>query len=106
MPRKANLQDLIGQQRVAANRAEVQAGPKYLRLESKDVRFWPGQVSDLDELARELNRERRKQGERITSNTLIRLAAAWLVEHAGDLRGITEEELAASLRLKKYPPAG
>lgn len=107
MPRRANLTDLIGERKERTSspaRPEAQSGPKYLRLDTKDVRFWPGQRTDLEMLVQELNRQRRRQGERITVNTLVRLAAAWIVEHGDQLQGITEEELAESLGLKNYPP--
>lgn len=109
MPAKPNLRDLIGDRAAPTGRRaaapESPGGPKYLRLDTKEVRFWPGQRTDLEALAQELNRQRRRQGERITSNTLIRLAAAWLVQHEGELQGISEEELAESLGLTNYPPA-
>lgn len=98
---------MLGESRVESNKKRAQSGPKYLQLETKEARLWPGQIADLDALARELNRERGPgNGERITANTLLRVAAAWLLENgARDLRGVTEEELAESLRLRNYPPS-
>jgi len=40
----------------------------------KECRLRPDQLDALTALARRLNRERRGRGERITENTLIRLA--------------------------------
>jgi hypothetical protein len=82
------------------------AEPKYLRAMAKEARLWHSQIADLDTLARDLNRRRgRGVGERITSNTLLRIAASWLLEYgANRLDGVTEEELAASLKLHNYPP--
>lgn len=90
-----------------ARRAGPDPGePRYLQMIAKEARLWPAQVAELDQLARDLNRARgRGHGERITSNTLIRVAAAWLVQHgAGQLHGATEAELAESLQLRRYPP--
>jgi len=73
--------------------------PKYLRLERKELLIWPDQVTNLSVLARVLNRNRRRAGERITTNTLIRVAVALLLSRAQDLAGTTEEELRRSLGL-------
>jgi hypothetical protein len=71
--------------------------PKYLRLERKELLIWPDQVTNLSILARVLNRNRRGAGERITTNTLIRVATALLLSRSQDLAGTTEEELRRSL---------
>ena len=73
--------------------------PKYLRLERKELLIWPDQITELSILARVLNRTRGGAGERITQNTLIRVAVALLLSRAGDLAGTTEEELRQSLGL-------
>lgn len=105
MPGKTNLNNLIAPHRKEARSAtESEGGPKYLRLDTKEVRFWPGQRTELEAIVQELNRVRRRQGERITVNTLVRLAAAWIVQHESELNGTTEEELAESLGLINYPP--
>jgi hypothetical protein len=46
-----------------------------------------------------LNRNRGGAGERITQNTLIRVAVALLLSRTGDLAGTTEEELRRSVGL-------
>ena len=71
--------------------------PKYLRLERKELLIWPDQVTNLSILARVLNRNRQGAGERITTNTLIRVASALLLSRSQDLAGTTEEELRRSL---------
>jgi hypothetical protein len=71
--------------------------PKYLRLERKELLIWPDQVTSLSILARVLNRNRQGAGERITINTLIRVAVALLLSRSQDLAGTTEEELRRSL---------
>ena len=79
--------------------AEVPGLPKYLRLERKELLIWPEQITNLSILARVLNRNRGGAGERITSNTLIRVAVALLLSRSQDLAGTTEEELRRSLGL-------
>lgn len=72
--------------------------PKYLQLERKDVLLWPRQLHELTVLRRVLNRRRgRGVGERITENTLVRVAVDYLIAHAGELQGTTEDELRNSL---------
>ena len=73
--------------------------PKYLRLERKELLIWPDQITNLSILARVLNRNRGGAGERITTNTLIRVAASLLLSRSQDLAGTTEEELRRSLGL-------
>jgi hypothetical protein len=73
--------------------------PKYLRLERKELLIWPDQITNLSILARVLNRNRGGAGERITTNTLIRVAVALLLSRSQDLVGTTEEELRRSLGL-------
>jgi hypothetical protein len=71
--------------------------PKYLRLTRKEARLREDQIEALASLARRLNKQRRGRGERITENTLIRVAVDLLLEKQGDLRGVSEEELAKML---------
>jgi hypothetical protein len=73
--------------------------PKYLRLERKELLIWPDQITNLSILARTLNRKRGGAGERITTNTLIRVFVAAGLARAGELAGATEEELRQSLGL-------
>ena len=73
--------------------------PKYLRLERKELLIWPDQITQLSILARSLNRRRGGEGERITTNTLIRVFVAAGLARAGELAGATEEELRRSLGL-------
>ena len=83
----------------ARTRPEVPGLPKYLRLERKELLIWPDQITNLSILARVLNRNRGGAGERITTNTLIRVAASLLLSRSQDLAGTTEEELRRSLGL-------
>lgn len=74
--------------------------PKYLRLERKEARLRVDQVDQLSTLARQLSRAKKGQTtERITDNTLIRIAVDLLLREAYRLEGKTEEELRKSLSL-------
>jgi len=73
--------------------------PKYKRLDRKELLAWPDDITALGLLTRRLNRARGGAGERITQNTLIRVAMALLLSRAQDLAGTTEEELRRSLGL-------
>lgn len=70
---------------------------RYDQLERKETRLRADQYSRLTELSRELNRQRQGQGERITENTLIRVAIDLLLARHADLAGSTEAELRASI---------
>ena len=73
-------------------------GPRYLQLTRKEVRFRDDHLEALDKLARRLQRARRGHtGERITENTLVRVAVAALLQRADDLTGRTETELLEAL---------
>ena len=74
--------------------------PPYLRLTRKEVRFREAQLDVLDRTVRRLMRARRGGGERITENTLVRVAVDLLLERADELTGATEAELLRSLRRK------
>ena len=73
--------------------------PLYLRLTRKDVRFRDEQLGALHALARRLSKARRgAKGERITDNTLVRVAVDLLLQHADELSGTDEAALLESLR--------
>jgi hypothetical protein len=74
--------------------------PKYLTLENKAVRLRSEQIDALAALSKALNRSRKSQGERITENTLIRIAIDLLLTH-GEISGTTEEEIKNNLLGKK-----
>jgi len=67
--------------------------------------MWPDQITNLSILARVLNKNRGGAGERITVNTLIRVATALLLSRSQELEGTTEEELRRSLGLPELWPA-
>lgn len=73
--------------------------PRYLQMERKELRIRLDQADELARLTRRLNRARAKAGERITDNTLIRVAIDLLLQHSDRLTGRTEDELRGSLTL-------
>ncbi|MEA5605719.1 hypothetical protein [Nostoc sp. UHCC 0252] len=74
--------------------------PKYLKLERKETRLRQDQIDALTDLTRKLNRTKQvKGGERLTDNTLIRVAVDLLLSKASELQGTTEDELRSSLNL-------
>ena len=72
--------------------------PKYLALERKEARLRSDQVDSLASLARRVNRRKPSRGgERITENTLIRVAVDWLLSQEAHVGGSTEEEIRRGL---------
>lgn len=72
--------------------------PKYLALERKEARLRGDQVDSLAALARRVNRRKASRGgERITENTLIRVAVDWLLGQEGHVGGSSEEEIRRGL---------
>lgn len=74
----------------AAHAARKQLSPKYVPLRGD-------QQIELDVVARELQAARSHKGERITANTVIRVAVDLVLAHRGRLVGDTEEELLDNL---------
>lgn len=64
----------------------------------KQALIRPDQQTGLDHLARELHDARSTKGERITANTLLRVAIDGLIEHGDRLYGDNEIQLLASWR--------
>ena len=71
--------------------------PKWQRLERKELRLRADQLDELERIRRTLNRQREGEGERITENTLIRVAVDMLLGRAGKLRETIEDELRKSV---------
>lgn len=71
--------------------------PKWKGLERKELRLRADQLDELARLRRTLNRQRAGDGERITENTLIRVAVDVLLTRSDRLRGTTEDELRKSV---------
>ena len=73
--------------------------PLYLRLTRKEVRFRDDQLGALHAVTRRLSKARRgAKGDRITENTLVRVAVDLLLLHGDDLSGHDEATLLDSLR--------
>lgn len=95
--------DLAG--KLSDSRARVAAetppagppAPMFAQLARKDARIRDDQVTALTALADAVMRRRRFKAERITENTLIRVAIDLLLAHADQLRGSTEAELRNSV---------
>ncbi|MDN5898571.1 MAG: hypothetical protein L0H74_00710 [Brachybacterium sp.] len=76
-----------------------EATPSYLQMARKEARIRHDQADALSALTRRLNRERRGAGERITDNTLIRVAIDMLLAQEAGLKGATEGDLRTSVGL-------
>jgi hypothetical protein len=71
--------------------------PDRKALSPKYVQLRRDQQNELDALARDLQAARTRKVERITANTIIRVAVDTLLARRGVLVGDTEEELRVSL---------
>jgi hypothetical protein len=89
----ANLQTL------ELTESQTAESPKYLTLIRKETRLREDQIDKLTAIARKLNRAKRG-GERITENTLIRVAVDLLLDRSESLSGTDEAELLNSLGLE------
>jgi hypothetical protein len=95
--------DLAGKLDDARTRVEAETPvedrglAKFARLTRKDARVRADQDAALTALAKTLMRRRPAKAERITENTLIRVAIDLLLAHADELRGSTEDELRDSV---------
>jgi hypothetical protein len=78
--------------------------PRYLRMERKELRVHPEQADELAALVRRLNRARKRRGERLTDNSLIRVAIDLLLSRSDDLVGYTEDDLLVALGLPARGP--
>lgn len=76
----------------------VTSEPLYLSLVRKETRLREEQYETLTEYARKLNRAKAPgTGERITENTLIRIAIDLLLPHLGEMSGNDEAQLRESV---------
>lgn len=71
----------------------------YTELVRKELRLHADQADELTALATKVQRARREKGERITDNTLIRVAVDLLLKRQNELVGSTEDELRVALGL-------
>lgn len=79
--------------------AGAPARPHYSLLVRKELRVFQDQAKDLKILTMTINDLKLSVGERITDNTLVRVAIDLLLERKDELSGTTERELRESLGL-------
>lgn len=75
-----------------------QSAPHWSEYERLEARLRDNQVAKLDVLTRQLNKRRGGAGERITKNSLLRVAVDLLLEREGNLAGTTEAEILTRLQ--------
>ena len=80
-------------------KTETPASVRFDELERKEARVRLDQYEALQSLSRQLNRSRNRRGERITENTLIRVAIDLLLSRQDQVAGTTEAELRRSVGL-------
>ena len=74
--------------------------PAFESFERKEARLRQNQLDDLEALRKKINRTKiATGGERITDNTLIRIAVDMLLANSDKLKGSTERELRMSIGL-------
>jgi hypothetical protein len=108
MTKKRKLSDLVAAETqpkepnplLIKPESDIEPQPKYLTLVRKETRLTELQIEQLTAISRKLNRQRRGRGERLTENTLIRVAVELLLSRADSLSGTTEAELLESLGLE------
>lgn len=71
----------------------------YMALQRKETRLRDDQIDALTAATRELNRAKTSGGERITDNTLIRVAVDLLLSKSVQLHGSNEKEIRTSVGL-------
>lgn len=83
----------------AASDDAASARPHYSQLVRKELRVFQDQAVDLKLLTMSINASRVGPGERITDNTLVRVAIDLLLQHRDELSGTSEADLRSSLNL-------
>lgn len=78
-------------------RAGSEDEPKYRQMIRTEARLRPDQMADLAALRRRVAAAREVREERITDNTLLRIAVDLLLAHGDQLAGDTEDQLRASV---------
>jgi hypothetical protein len=90
----------VGQpQRARQLKSKAPEAVRFDELERKEARVRLDQYEALQSLSRQLNRSRNRRGERITENTLIRVAIDLLLSRQDEVAGTTEAELRTSVGL-------
>jgi hypothetical protein len=99
-PEKAPRKSAAAKAAPVANELVVSAHPHYTELVRKELRLHADQADELTVLASKVQRARKEKGERITDNTLIRVAVDLLLQRQNELVGSTEDELRVALGLR------
>ena len=99
-PEKAPRKSAAAKAAPVANELVVSAHPHYTELVRKELRLHADQADELTVLASKVQRARKEKGERITDNTLIRVAVDLLLQRQKELVGSTEDELRVALGLR------
>jgi hypothetical protein len=99
-PEKATQKSAAAKAAPVANELVVSAHPHYTELVRKELRLHADQADELTVLASKVQRARKEKGERITDNTLIRVAVDLLLQRQKELVGSTEDELRVALGLR------
>lgn len=81
----------------APRNIQTKERPLFSSLERKEARLREDQYTSLTAHARRLNKAKGTGGERITENTLIRVAIDLLLSQVDRLEGATEQELTDSV---------
>jgi len=81
----------------ASRSIQTKERPLFSSLERKEARLREDQYTSLTAHARRLNKAKGTGGERITENTLIRVAIDLLLSQVDRLEGATEQELTDSV---------
>ncbi|WP_086560136.1 hypothetical protein [Streptomyces africanus] len=71
--------------------------PRYLTFVRTEARLTPEQVAAIAALRRRVAANRQDKAERITDNTLLRLAVDLLLANADRIKGDTEAEMRRAL---------
>lgn len=96
--RTSELPESLTSEVTKVTSSAVKAEPRYTAFLPKTARLRADQITALGELTLQLQSARERKEERITDNTLLRLAVDLLLEkHRNELSGSTEAELRASL---------
>jgi len=96
-PRTPKPPKTVTQPRSSATKPASESVPPYLRFERKEARLRTDQLTDLTLRARQLNKTKNAGADRITDNTLIRIAVDLLLSRSDELSGGDEATLRKSL---------
>ena len=98
-PESAPVQAGAGSAVPRTSEPVVSSHTHYTELVRKELRLHADQADELTVLASKVQRARKEKGERITDNTLIRVAVDLLLQRQKELVGSTEDQLRVALGL-------